>query len=103
MHEPFQAPDNPTALNFPPYQRQIFRSVFESLTQEEVNLLFHTIRNCGKATELFKIIMRPEVNKLFHVLRAAFQDADIATVTGEAQAYKYGWEKMRKYRETGVP
>ena len=80
-HEPFVTPEDPTALNFPPYMRQICRAVFESLTQEEVSLLY----------------------RLFIVGFRMLGDLSLDKVHGEAEAYNWAWKKMKHYRETGEP
>jgi hypothetical protein len=45
--------------------------------------------------------MDKRINILFHVIRNVLVDPAIEKVHGSAEAYKYGWEKMRKYRTTG--
>jgi hypothetical protein len=100
-HEPKITPDEPTALNFPPYMRQIFRSIFESMTQEEVATLFKLIRNISLIIGDVNLEEIASLFKLSMAVAKTFIDPKLASVNGDAQAYAFGWKGMQHYRQTG--
>jgi hypothetical protein len=100
-HETLQCPEEPTVANFPEFQRQVFRALFESFTIEEMQALFNVMSSLSLLLRSLSLSDLVTLAKVGHAFAQVFVDPDVRKINSANAAYMVPWRKVGKYRVTG--